>query len=137
MQTHSATVKTRPHWARARDLAGGCAWPHLDPQLRLVQRGIDYLRFDLFHVNTADDGTGVDEVLQIVSGAGIVIRYRLPDGNVLALHVDCPDEAAGWLVTLRPQASALGSLSSARSGSKALVQAIGPPRSSVRYTPGA
>ena len=46
------------------------------PQLWVVQGGIDYSRFDRFHVNVADDGTGVDEVLQILSGQGIVIRLR-------------------------------------------------------------
>jgi len=107
------------------------------PQLWLVQDGTDYSRFDRFHVNTADDGTGVDEVLQLLSGAGIVIRHRLPDGNVLALHVGCPNSDAGWLVTYDGGHPHIGSLSSARPGTKALVQAIGPPRWSVRYTPGA
>src|SRR5262245_60252035 len=46
------------------------------PQLWVVQGGIDYSRFDRFHVNVADDGTGVDEVLQMLSGRGIVIRQR-------------------------------------------------------------
>lgn len=119
---------------------GGALSTHVDshgysyPQLWLVQDGTDYSRFDRFHVNTADDGTGVDEVLQLLSGAGIVIRHRLADGTVLALHLDCPDAAAGWLVTYDGGHPHLGSLSSARPGTKALVQAIGPPRWSVRYT---
>lgn len=122
---------------------GGALSTHVDshgysyPQLWLVQDGIDYTRFDRFHVNTADDGTGVDEVMQVLSGAGIAIRHRLPDGKVLALHVDCPGADAGWLVTYDGGHPHIGSLSSARPGTKALVQAIGPPRWSVRYTPDA
>jgi len=119
---------------------GGALSTHVEshgysyPQLWLVQAGIDYTRFDRFHVNTADDGTGVDEILQVVHGAGIVIRHRLPDGRVLALHVDCPSDDAGWLVTYDGGHPHIGSLSSARAGTKALVQAIGPPNWSVRYT---
>jgi len=122
---------------------GGALSTHVDshgysyPQLWLVQGGVDYTRFDRFHVNTADDGTGVDEVLQILSGAGIVIRHRLPDGTVLALHADCPSDDVGWLVTYDGGHAHIGSLSRARPGTKALVQAIGPPHWSVRYTPGA
>src|SRR5215831_2490440 len=37
------------------------------PQLWVVQNDVDYTRFDRFHVNTADDGTGVDEVAQLLS----------------------------------------------------------------------
>ena len=33
------------------------------PNVWVVQEGIDYSRFDRFHVNAADDGTGVHEVL--------------------------------------------------------------------------
>ena len=119
---------------------GGALSTHVDshgysyPQLWVVQDGIDYTRFDRFHVNTADDGTGVDEVMQVLSGAGIVIRHRLPDGKVLALHVDCPSDDAGWLVTYDGGHPHIGSLSGARPGTKALVQAVGPPRWSVRYT---
>jgi hypothetical protein len=103
------------------------------PQLWAVQDGIDYSRFDRFHVNVADDGTGVDEVLQILSGRGIVIRQRLPSGVVLSLHLDCPADHAGWLVTYDGGSPHIGSLSAAAPGTKALVQAIGPDRWRVRY----
>ena len=122
---------------------GGALSTHVDshgysyPQLWLVQGDVDYARFDRFHVNTADDGTGVYEVLQILSGAGIFIRHRLPDGTVLALHADCPSDDAGWLVTYDGGHPHIGSLSRARPGTKALVQAIGPPHWSVRYAPNA
>ena len=128
---------------RAPNVAGGGALStHVDshgysyPQLWLVQGGTDYSRFDRFHVNTADDGTGVDEVMQMLSGAGIVIRHHLPDGAVMALHVDCPSADAGWLITYDGGHPHIGSLSSAKPGSKVMVQAIGPPRWSVRYTDG-
>jgi len=104
------------------------------PQLWLVQGSTDYTRFDRFHVNTADDGTGVDEIMQVLSGAGIVIRHLLPDGKALALQVDCPSAAAGWLVTYDGGHPHIGSLSGALTGTKVLVQAIGPPRWSVRYS---
>lgn len=34
------------------------------PQLYLVQQDMDYTRFDRFHVNVADDGTGVANALR-------------------------------------------------------------------------
>ena len=68
------------------------------PQLYLVEDGVDYSRFDRFHVNTADDGTGVDEVVQLLSGRGFVIHHRLPKGLVLTLSLACPSEDTGWLV---------------------------------------
>ena len=103
------------------------------PQLWAVQGGIDYSRFDRFHVNVADDGTGVDEVLQILSGRGIVIRQRLRSGAALTLTLDCPGDSAGWLVTYDGGNPHIGSLSSAAPGTKALVQAIGPERWDIRY----
>jgi hypothetical protein len=103
------------------------------PQLWVVQGGIDYSRFDRFHVNVADDGAGVDEVLQILSGRGIVIRQRLPNGGFFSLRLDCPADNAGWLVTYDGGNPHIGSLSAAAPGTKALVQAIGPERWSVRY----
>src|SRR5262249_31529702 len=62
------------------------------PQLWVVQGGIDYTRFDRLHVNVADDGTGVDEVLQMLSGRGIAIRQRQRAGAVWTLTLDCPSD---------------------------------------------
>jgi hypothetical protein len=104
------------------------------PQLWVVQGGVDYTRFDRFHVNIADDGTGVDEVLQVLSGRGVVIRLRRPGGaHPLALRLDCPSPAAGWLVTYDGGRPHIGSLSGASSGTTVMVQAIGPARWAVRY----
>ena len=103
------------------------------PQLWVVQGGRDYTRFDRFHVNVADDGTGVDEVLQILSGSGVVIRVHALDGGTLALRLDCPSEDTGWLVTYDGGRPHMGSLSGARPGTKVMVQAIGPARWALRY----
>jgi hypothetical protein len=103
------------------------------PQLWVVQGGVDYTRFDRFHVNVSDDGVGVDEVLQIVSGGGVVIRQRSPGCATLALRLDCPAPETGWLVTYDGGRPHVGSLSAARPGTKVVVQAIGPPRWALRY----
>jgi hypothetical protein len=103
------------------------------PQLWVVQGGIDYSRFDRLHVNVADDGTGVDEVLQMLSGRGIVIRQRQRTGAVWTLTLDCPGDGAGWLVTYDGGNPHVGSLTAAAPGTKVLVQAIGPARWDIRY----
>jgi hypothetical protein len=99
------------------------------PQLYLVQQDTDYTRFDRFHVNVADDGTGVDEVLQLLSGRGLVIVQRSESGGILTLHLDSP----GWLVTYDGNNPHIGSLSKAEVGTKLLVQAIGPNQWRMRY----
>ncbi len=90
---------------------------------------MSYSRFDRFHVNAADDGTGIDEVMQILSGGGIVIVQRLRNAGVLTLHLDSP----GWIVTYDGNNWHIGSLTKAEPGTKVLVQAIGPARWRMRY----
>lgn len=102
------------------------------PQLWTVEEGVDYSRFDRFHVNAADDGTGVDEVLQMLSGRGVVIRLR-PAGSELTLRLDCPGPGTGWLVTYDGGTPHIGSLSAAAPGTKVLVQVIGPQRWIMKY----
>jgi hypothetical protein len=99
------------------------------PQLYLVKENDDYSRFDTFHVNVADDGTGVDEVLQLLSGSGIVILQRTRGSTVFALHLDRP----GWLVTYDGGNPHIGSLSQAKAGTKVLVQIIGPAMWRMKY----
>jgi hypothetical protein len=99
------------------------------PQLYLVQDNVDYSRFDRIHVNVADDGTGVDEVMQILSGSGIVVAQRSLNGSVLTLYLDSP----GWIVSYDGNNPHIGSLTKAEPGTKVLVQAIGPARWKVRY----
>ncbi len=103
------------------------------PQLWTAEEGVDYSRFDRFHVNSADDGTGVDEVLQMLSGSGVAIRQRLANGDELTLRLDCPAPSAGWLVTYDGGKPHIGSLSAAAPGTKVLVQVIGPQRCIIRY----
>lgn len=96
------------------------------PQLWLVERGVDYARFDRFHVNVAQDGTGVDEVLQVLSGKGVVVRVRGPDSSARTLRLDCPSDRLGWMVSYNGGEPHIGSLSGASPGTKVVVQAIGP-----------
>jgi len=81
----------------------------------------------------ADDGTGVDETMQVLSGGGVVLRQRLPSGRALALSLRCPQAGAGWLVTYDGGRPHIGSLSGAELGTKVLMQIIGPPRWAMRY----
>ena len=37
------------------------------PHLYVVEAGVDYARFDRFHVNVAEDGGSIDEIFQRVS----------------------------------------------------------------------
>ncbi len=106
------------------------------PQLFVVEAGADYSRFDRFHVNLADDGTPVDEVMQILSGGGVRILQRLPGGEPAILTLDCPSADRGWTVTYDGGVSHIGSMSSAQPGTKALMQVIGPARWTMRYDDG-
>jgi hypothetical protein len=103
------------------------------PQLWVVQGGTDYTRFDRFHVNVGQDGTGVDEVLQVVSGHGVVVRARTPDGRAQSLHLACPNDSTGWLVSYDGGQPHIGSLSSATPGTKVVAQVIGPKAWELRY----
>ena len=103
------------------------------PQLYQVEDGIDYSRFDRFHVNIAPKGEGVDEVFQMLSGSGFVIHQRLDDGETLTLKLSCPNTGQGWLGTYSGVRPHIGSVSSAAVGSKFLVQVIGAPKWNLQY----
>jgi hypothetical protein len=103
------------------------------PQLWVVQGDMDYSRFDRLHVNVSDDGIGVDEVLQVLSGGGVVIHQRRLGGEILTLCLDYPGEDAGWLLTYDGGNPHIGSLSGATPGTKVLAQVIGPVRWGIRY----
>ena len=103
------------------------------PQLFVVEEGADYSRFDRFHVNVAEDGTAVDEVMQILSGGGVRILQRLPGEEPVTLTLDCPSADRGWTVTYDGAVSHIGSMSSAAPGTKALMQVFGPARWTMRY----
>jgi hypothetical protein len=103
------------------------------PQLWIVQGDEDFSRFDRFHVNVSEDGTAVDEVAQMLWGRGLVIRHHLPSGVILTIHLDCPRELAGWLITHDGGKPHIGTFSQASPGTKCLVQVIGPARWIMRY----
>ena len=103
------------------------------PQLWLVQRGDDYTRFDRFHVNVAKDGTGVDEVMQVVSWQGVIVRVRNQDGMVHSLTLDTQGNRLGWMVSYNGCEVHIGSLSSATPGTKVVMQVIGPKSFELRY----
>ncbi len=104
------------------------------PQLWVVQGDVDYTRFDRLHMNVSDDGIGVDEILQMIAGDGVVVRSEQPDGRVYRLELDCPSASACWLFCYDAGNSHVGSLSGATPGTKLVVQAIGPREWSIRYT---
>jgi len=104
------------------------------PQLWVVQGDVDYTRFDRFHVNVADDGIGVDEVLQMISGEGVIVRSRQSDGSIFNLRLDCLSDDACWMFSYDAGRDHIGSLSSATPGTKLVVQAFGPGNWSLRYT---
>jgi hypothetical protein len=106
------------------------------PQLHFVEDGVDYSRFDRFHINVADDGTGTDEVAQLLAGGAVVIHHQQPDRKVLTLSIHCGSEDHGWLVTHTGDRPHIGSVSQAVPGTKLLVQVIGPPRWSIKYVDG-
>ena len=53
----------------------------------------------------------------------------------VTLTLECPggEQNSGWLITYDGARPHIGSLSSARPGTKALVQVIGPPKWRIRY----
>jgi hypothetical protein len=107
------------------------------PHLYVVEDGVDYSRFDRFHVNVAEDGSSIDEIFQQLCGGGFEVVQRLPDGTEFCVTLDCVDANSGWLGTYSGADPHQGRVSSAAPGSKILVQAIGAPRWSLRYVDGA
>jgi hypothetical protein len=103
------------------------------PQLYVARAGEDFSRFDRMHVNTAADGTPVDDVSQLLSGSELIVHFRMPSGNVVKVHLTCPTIDAGWLLTVDCANPFIGSLSSAPIGTKALSQVIGPARWNMVY----
>ena len=103
------------------------------PQLFVVDPETDYSRFDRFHVNTTDGGTGVDEIMQVLAGGGVRILQRRSDHSTATLQLNCPDAQTGWIITYDGAGSHIGSFSTAVPGTKILMQVIGPPRWTMRY----
>ena len=103
------------------------------PQLYIAEEGVDYSRFDNLHINVSEDGTGVDEIAQLLSGKTFVMHQMMPNKEVLKVYLDCPDEETGWLMTYDGKNPHVGSFTSAEIGTKALVQVIGPKEWEMKY----
>lgn len=103
------------------------------PLLHVSDGEADFSRFDRFHRNHSSDGVYIDEIVQVLCGEGLVIRFRRPDGVELTLRVSCPDESAGWLLFYAGDIPHIGSMSDAVRGTKCVVQAIGPPVWNMNY----
>jgi hypothetical protein len=103
------------------------------PQLYIIGPGVDYTRFDHFHVNGTSDGGGLDEVMQVLSGGGIKVLQHLPGEGVFTVTIDGAPKERGWIVTYDGGRPHIGSFSDATAGTKVLVQAIGPASWQVRY----
>jgi hypothetical protein len=56
--------------------------------------------------------------LQVLSGRGVVVRRRRPDGNAHTLRLDCPNDRTGWMVSYNGGEPHIGSLSGAAPGTK-------------------
>lgn len=106
------------------------------PQLYVVEEGVDYTRFDTFHVNTNPGGPGIDEVMQLLVGGGFRLLQHLPGEGEFTVTFDGGADGTGWTITYDGGRPHIGSLTRARPGTKLLVQAIGPPRFQVTYVDG-
>ena len=103
------------------------------PNLFVAKEGEDYSRYDTYHVNRSNEKVGVDEVAQMLSGSGLIIRHLLPDRSEMSLTLNCPKPGQGWLLTHDGNCPHIGSFSSASVGSKVLVQVIGPEEWVMEY----
>ena len=103
------------------------------PQLYIVVPGIDYSRFDQFHVNVSSDGTGVDEVMQVLPGGGVKLLQHLPGQGLITLEIDCFEHGSGWIITYDGAYPHIGSISGAQEGTKVLMQVIGPSQWEMKY----
>jgi len=106
------------------------------PQLYLVEAGVDYSRFDRFHVNSSAEGPGTDEFMQILSGGGIRVLQHLPGEGEFTVTFDCVGDERGWMVTYDGGRPHIGSFTGAETGTKILVQVMGPPSWEMHYVDG-
>lgn len=102
------------------------------PQLYQVLEGIDYSRFDRFHVNRSLKQTGVDEVMHVLFGRGVVLHQQILDHGVVRLEIDCPP-GQGWTLTYNGDLPHIGSISGASAGAKILMQVFGPAEWEMLY----
>ncbi len=103
------------------------------PQLYQVGPALDFSRFHRLHINRAEDGTAVDETIQLLCGGGISAYRRTPGGTILTLTLTCPSREQGWTMSYSGGEPHTGSIDKASVGTKILVQVIGPPLWTMRY----
>jgi len=103
------------------------------PCLFEIRSGERITRYDRFHSNHAADGTGVDEIAQMLRGQGLLMRHQLPSGSEWSLRMSCPSREQGWITTYSGLYPHIGSPADATPGSKFLVQVIGPPVWTMDY----
>jgi hypothetical protein len=106
---------------------------HDYPHLFQIHAGDHIAAYDAFHSNHADDGTGVDEIVQMLRGQGLLMRHRLADGAEWSLRMSCLGPEHGWMSTYEGRHPHIGSPADATPGSKFLVQVIGPPQWTMHY----
>ncbi len=118
---------------------GGALTTHVEnhgydyPQLYQVGPAIDFTRFLRLHINTADDGTAIDETIQLLYGGAISAYRKTPEGTILTLTLTCPSRDQGWMMNYSGGDLHTGTVEKASVGTKVLVQAIGPARWTMRY----
>ncbi|MEM8605590.1 MAG: hypothetical protein AAGF92_00690 [Myxococcota bacterium] len=103
------------------------------PQLYQVTGDFDFGKFDAYHRNVSDDGTAVDEILQLLAGGPMRVLHLTEEGETLHLDAECPSADEGWLLTYGGGTPHSGRFGDARLGSKALVQVIGPASWTMDY----
>ncbi len=103
------------------------------PQLYQVGPSLDFSRFHRLHINRADDGTAVDETIQLLCGGGICAYRKTPEGTILTLALTCPSREQGWIMSYSGGEPHTGSVDQASVGTKILVQVSGPPCWKIRH----
>ena len=80
----------------------------------------------------AADGTGVDEILQLLSGGKIRVLLQIKHEGLVTFSL-AADNSTGWIVTYDGGHPHIGSLTGGTPGTKLLAQVIGPAEWIVRY----
>ncbi|MEM1369486.1 MAG: hypothetical protein AAGG02_16055 [Cyanobacteria bacterium P01_H01_bin.15] len=103
------------------------------PQLYVADPSIDYSRFDRLHINRADNGIAVDEIGQLISGHGFIFCHQLDSGDIIKIHLSCPNEKTGWLTTHSGGFPHIANFTTESIGTKAVIQVIGPESWKMHY----
>ena len=129
-----ADAGRQPHLPDGGALSSFCIETRINyPQLHVIDKALDYSGFYPFHINVGEDGSGTDEVGQVLSGSNMQYRFRLANSEIVTLSLSCPSPGRGWLFTFDGGAPHGGILKDTPAGTKVLVQAIGPAKFHCRY----